>query len=391
MLFQSAWQSQTVTSIPHFSRNQTALRLLFVLLGLIGLPITLLAADELRTWSDMSGKFSVKAKLIKEEGGSVFLQTEAGKELKIPVSKLSAADQQFLKANPTENPFEAVEPGTASKAATANTASKANAAGATASVGGAPKELKPDWFNIPEIGIATAPADWKLEVTTLTPPAVNAKTRPINTTPANKDFFERLVAFKSSPASQRGVLCYQANAPGAKAESTRLILLDLAANKILGAAVTEGKWNLLAVSPDGQQVAMQGERGVGDKPPIELWTLGMKGIERQASWVPFPDKDDWNKEIKWAAYVDGKKLLTLGSWGKLALWNLDDAKPQWWTKIEGNATPALSVDGKWLAVWTEQGLGTVELAAGKFAAKRSGQRFGGANSFAFSPNGSPLY
>jgi hypothetical protein len=51
-----------------------------------------------RKWTSSDGKFSVEADLVAHKDGVVQLLKENGKVLKVPVSKLSKADQQFLAA-----------------------------------------------------------------------------------------------------------------------------------------------------------------------------------------------------------------------------------------------------------------------------------------------------
>jgi hypothetical protein len=55
------------------------------------------AAPELRLWKSSSGKFSVKAKLDGLDGSDVKLITEDGRNITVPVEKLSEADQKVLK------------------------------------------------------------------------------------------------------------------------------------------------------------------------------------------------------------------------------------------------------------------------------------------------------
>jgi thiol-disulfide isomerase/thioredoxin len=60
------------------------------------------ATDELRTWSDSSGKFSVKASLVAVEDGQVILKTPQGKEIKLSVDRLSQKDKDYIER--TSNP-----------------------------------------------------------------------------------------------------------------------------------------------------------------------------------------------------------------------------------------------------------------------------------------------
>ena len=51
------------------------------------------AEARFRTWSDSSGKFQIKAKLVSVAGDTITLLKEDGTEIELPLSKLSEADQ----------------------------------------------------------------------------------------------------------------------------------------------------------------------------------------------------------------------------------------------------------------------------------------------------------
>jgi hypothetical protein len=50
-----------------------------------------------RMWTDTTGKFTVRAQLLRRSDTSVTLLTEAGREVTLPTSKLSEADREFLR------------------------------------------------------------------------------------------------------------------------------------------------------------------------------------------------------------------------------------------------------------------------------------------------------
>jgi hypothetical protein len=58
--------------------------------------------SELRTFADATGKFSVKAKVVRITESQVTLLTDAGKAVTLPLSKLSQADQEFLRSQAEE-------------------------------------------------------------------------------------------------------------------------------------------------------------------------------------------------------------------------------------------------------------------------------------------------
>jgi formylglycine-generating enzyme required for sulfatase activity len=73
----------------------------------IGITITLLAGTSWggeRTWTDATGKFSVTAELVEVRGDKVVLQRQNGKQITVPLAKLSAKDRQFLEKEEAGDP-----------------------------------------------------------------------------------------------------------------------------------------------------------------------------------------------------------------------------------------------------------------------------------------------
>jgi hypothetical protein len=65
------------------------------------------AASQFRTWTDASGAFQIEARLIEHLGESVRLVRKDGKEIVVPLARLSEADRQYAAtATKAENPFE---------------------------------------------------------------------------------------------------------------------------------------------------------------------------------------------------------------------------------------------------------------------------------------------
>jgi hypothetical protein len=59
---------------------------------------TTLASAERRTWTDSTGKFSVKAELLELKDDSVVLKKDDGATATVPLARLSAADREYLRA-----------------------------------------------------------------------------------------------------------------------------------------------------------------------------------------------------------------------------------------------------------------------------------------------------
>ncbi len=66
----------------------------------------------IRTWSDASGKFKVRATLSQQTDSVVVLHTEDGRSVQVPIDRLSQADRDFLESlrAPADNPFAGGEP-----------------------------------------------------------------------------------------------------------------------------------------------------------------------------------------------------------------------------------------------------------------------------------------
>jgi len=94
------------------------------------------AAGEMRTWRDESGKFEVRAELLDFDGKKVRLAKEDGKEITVPLERLCAADRAYVRrvkddskegSKPAGDPSEPVADGAASDDE-AETQAKASAA-----------------------------------------------------------------------------------------------------------------------------------------------------------------------------------------------------------------------------------------------------------------------
>ncbi|NBV46686.1 MAG: hypothetical protein EBR86_13880, partial [Planctomycetia bacterium] len=55
------------------------------------------AAGEMRTWRDATGSFSREAEMLRVDGDSVVLRLKEGREIRVPLAKLSAADREYVK------------------------------------------------------------------------------------------------------------------------------------------------------------------------------------------------------------------------------------------------------------------------------------------------------
>jgi hypothetical protein len=86
------------------------------------------AADDSRTWRDSTGKFEIKATLVKQEAGAIQLKRDDGRLITVPIDRLSKEDREHLESLRKPNPFE-VDEGLKSPAAASLVMAVANQAG----------------------------------------------------------------------------------------------------------------------------------------------------------------------------------------------------------------------------------------------------------------------
>lgn len=77
-------------------------RRLTVVVALLGTISAAVLAEE-RTWTDKTGKFKIRGELVELQDGKARLRIAGGKEIKVPLERLSEADQQFIKAHGDES------------------------------------------------------------------------------------------------------------------------------------------------------------------------------------------------------------------------------------------------------------------------------------------------
>jgi hypothetical protein len=90
-----------------------------------------------RLWKDASGKFEIRATLLEQTATNVKLRTDDGREITVPLTRLSPADHEHLKSlnTPTDNPFAGGTPVASRQPATSS------AAGGSATKGGTLRAL----------------------------------------------------------------------------------------------------------------------------------------------------------------------------------------------------------------------------------------------------------
>jgi len=349
------------------------------------------AAEEFRTWSDATGNFKVEAKLLRVEGNDVFIESKAGKALKIPKDKLSAADQKFLEAQPAANPFQEVDspkpandpPATPGKTPRPGTAGKDAGPAAPA----LQQTMQPNWSNAKELNTRFgAAAEWKLTLPEIKPEIMTAAKS--FALPPGADIHERLENFAISKPSKRLMVCYKSPFPSPTG-ITRLGLMDMTTGKGLGSAAIAGKYKLVAMNDAGDEVLMSADDHRENKGMLEVWKLGKTGIERVRGWKMQRDDKDWNTEAHWGTYIDEKRAITKANHGRIVLWDLTTGQPLAASDDDARLDAVtLSPDRNWLAMVGNNTVKVLDLKTLEMIAnKEIGMPM---SAVAFSPDGKRL-
>lgn len=389
-----------------------------VALGFVALWLSTAAGQEMRTWSDKSGKFKIKAKFVESSGGKVVLEKEDGSQVAVPLEKLSEADQKAVAdmGSSSQSPFEAVKPAkkaakkravdedeeepapkksAAKKRAAANDEDEEEPAAKSTrkrragkasrreseedegwEVTGEAKEVTPRWRTAREIPVAAAGEKWSLSIEVPKESAAVKKGRPV-AVPSKIDFFEHMKAVVINPVCRRAAIGYvleragprrpttrRSREGGASEEGqTRVVFCDLQSGKELGQVATSGRLVPVALSDSGEQLLLRHEDVPFAKPDtLETWNVTSSGVSRELLWSPHDERMPGGHKIQWGAYIDEGRFVTASSAGFLVVWDAATAKPIRYMKINGQGRPALSPDRKYIAFGTDKQIGVLDLA-----------------------------
>lgn len=319
-----------------------------------------------RQWSDSTGAFKITASLVEVKENVAFLKTPEGKTVRIPIERLSAADQDFLKAG--ANPFELVEDEEMSATTTSEGSTSTDVSSeATPSMWSQPVEI--DWTSVDTLERGF---DQAWDVTLPSDNALDFKVK--NATLAKKlNFHEGLRRMQINPLAKRAVVGYTVSFTVPKPLS-RLALIDLVSGKAVHSAPIETNMCPIGLLNDGSTVVMHGtgnERNgseTGDQ--IQLWRVTGKDVIRSPIWSPFPDTEKRfgrvsNPSVTTAISLPNNRLLLRSEHGHLACVDLVTRKPFWFTKLADNGEIDVNVDRTLIAAVDGASVIIIDPQAGK--------------------------
>jgi len=314
---------------------------------------------ELREWTDATGKFKITAQLLEVKDGDAYLKNEAGKTIKIPIAKLSAADQAILKSS--DNPFEMVD---ASAGGSGVSGSATSSAGGTWS---SPKVI--EWSNVEELQLTPGVA-WEVPVGEPT-----FEFEPKRASLRKKaHFWEKLAQSPVNTACKRAALGFTVSFTVPK-PLTRVSLVDLVSGRAVHSEQVVGNMRPLTLLDNGSTILMKGgsdERGGYEQgTELQLWRLDGKKIVRTPSWIPHPkERKSFGKTVDAAIGsawpITANQVLTLSNSAHLVLWNIYKREPIWHARLNGqNFGVDVSFDRKHVAIFNDKTILVIDTKSGR--------------------------
>ncbi len=367
-------------------------------LGLIVSIATLGLAEDFRRWSDVTGKFTVEARLIRVEGETVILEGKDGVKLAIEVNNLSPQDRQYLQELAGANPFKVLEEPPKASDGTAFQPCFVNRVGTVVI----------DWRRVTPISVNPS-VGWRLTVVPRKPVAIPAKAIEL---PAKEDFFERVSGLIVNSAGKTALVQSTTRRAATPVTKQRFILCDLEAGTVDGilSSSNEIALSIYPARSNNRQyfLLQQNTFGFGNRatltiaayPPVVSSTAvkSLKSLSdttsspfsRQLSWVPYEKESGLARDVKWANFVDERTLITCSGAGLVLIWNLANMQPEASLPTTMGLIPAISPDGRWLAFATRDQIGILDIAHRKIIALQNTPREQTFPVLAFSPSGKKL-
>jgi len=398
------------------------------------------AEYEARIWADQSGKFEIRATFIDVVEGKVRLERPNGTISRVPLKKLSKADQDYVrdagKDKPSEKPKKPVVQGLqVGDLIEADHFGKWRLAKVVeidykwervdvhiegekkfawpvslkklrypetmqrpilvkpASPESSLKTIRPDYTDMDRLLADGKPAD-RVEADPLKPTEGAWKPRAVRL--AAGGFVEQTHSFQTASdfaiatsPTPLAMIVYETQ--GMDEEPAHVELVDLTARKVVLQGPAPTGTEKLAMSSAGGSVATfrSGNYGPDSMGLVDFWKIADKKASHWISFAPYVMNTWPNLDPEWSAWLDDDRLFTVNGEGQLILWQVESAKALYELLLDGNVRPILSHRKKHLVVPTSSGIQFFDTQSGELQAVVGAGNYGNA-SLAFSPSGKQL-
>ena len=313
---------------------------------------------KMRTWADKSGKFKVKAKLLERVADSVRVETEDGRLITVEIARLSDFDQKFLETSrpsADDNPFAGGKTMEKSKAATGDSAKQpGNTGDSTSNSSGIPMKTATPDVSAGRKLILVSNGEFDLAPDMEIPSETSVQ--PVERGPSgfDKSFHDRFGNFIIS--ADEKVAAVSITNPFDKEGRTAIQFFDLQGGKQLSSVGIPVKdASLVGVVMDPPTFVTQKKPWGRTPGRIDFWD-GSDGLKHVTGWEGFYNV---------VKLINEKQLFTIDNKGQAAVWDWQNAKAEYYFQAHNHAQPAISANGKQIAVAINTGIMIIDLATRK--------------------------
>lgn len=356
-----------------------------------GSPSTGTRSGALRTWSDRSGKFSIKARFVELNGDEVTLEKEDGKTVSIPLDKLKDADRKLAKelasGEDEEDPFKPKSENPFKQKSQRDDDNDDEAAEAEVVVSDV------DWSGVETVDFGDPPL-WSLKPDGATMPEKPLVKKPVMLFSAVKARNVELGFFNNVEGllldESRGVACViQVDGTPGKPSTVALQRADLVTGKAQPPVVLPAPLRPYDMDPTGERIVagqnIHITRGKTE-PQISVWEFGEKTMKHVRTWDAHDPADFHNVAPSTAQFLDSDHVLTFSFPSKVVVFDVNTAKAVYRFEVSSIGPPVVSPGRKYLAVSTKSGIVMLDAPTGKPVAKLAGDP-GWVSSMSFHPSG----
>lgn len=305
-----------------------------------------------RTWSDTTGSFKVEARVARLHDGAVVLRRADGKEITVPLEKLSSSDRTVLSSlfgrDGADDGSQVVD-----DEEFLNTLE-----------GAAPKVKIIEEYDTTKAEPLNLGGE--VEWTYVPRRATEIHASPIHISLGpRRDVHDELSRILFSPDMSRAIVIFRHKVHPEM--PSRVIFCDLKNGSVSQQVDFYAEQLPLAISSDGKSLISRSE---GYRKSNMLYVHAMDGYkaEPKFGWKPYAGLSDFGsqQDVADALLIDNDHLLTISNEGSLQVWNVaESVEPLYFGRTARRGGMALELHRDCLAIRTDDGVVIIEPASGK--------------------------
>lgn len=177
-------------------------------------------------------------------------------------------------------------------------------------------------------------------------------------------FFESLVAVDISDSDNPQIFAAHTGGKGISEPRSRLERIDIASGRTTHYPSAPGKIEKISVSPSGKRLLTMSDQGHGWPPTqFDVWEVTENELVHLVSWLPY-DHLERNKTVETFRWLDDEHLFTSNSKKNLICWDVANARALYEKKLDWTSDPEFSPGRKQFAVATNEGVDIYETISG---------------------------